>query len=371
VRLETALVLAFPLACACTSALGLDDAEFESVEVPAACRPKTIPERPASSEISGSDVFVVATRQLEFGDSKDPNRPRYDEIGFDLDGVCTHEPTERGCSPPSWETTLQPDGPGGVDNVVGRALYDTGAQITQSQIAIEGIESGLATALFRVRGYNGLSDDDEVEVIAYTGSTSEDPPSLYDGSGSLGLKPQWHGYDRWYVYPNLLVPPATDTAPHFVDQPKYFDSRAYVSNGTLVARLDELLLSTGLMTKVVIAAEIVRQDSGWRLTRGVLAGRMHIDSGLARFSVFPNPDNPSEPFCRNSSQYELYKRRHCATADISYRSDDPSAPCDGNSWAWRFETWPALLAGVAADKEYAFDRCSDPDRPANDSCETR
>jgi len=217
------------------------------------------------------------------------------------------------------------------------------------------IESGLVTTVIRIDKYNEGPTDGEIEVAVYAATLSEVADEL------LPNPPEWLDNDLWH--PLVLwvaTDPGNDAGLAQESPPKYVDTKAYVNDWQLVARLDQFQIPGIYVSEVSISARIVPAgDHRYLLQDGTFAGRAKMDDLLAATSF--------SGICRNSLEYEQRKERTCAYADISASvPDDPSKPCDGASIAWHFEAAPALLGSsnravsptpCAGDAEQPADHC--------------
>ncbi|MFW5741602.1 MAG: hypothetical protein ACOC1F_14725, partial [Myxococcota bacterium] len=79
------------------------------------------------------------------------------------------------------------------------------------------------TLLLRVRGYNGLPDDDRVRLDWYI------PAEFYVLQDGGKAPPAWDGSDAWPIRTTSLHPPASGQ-PWDADDTKCFDEHAYVTN---------------------------------------------------------------------------------------------------------------------------------------------
>ncbi len=335
---------------------GQDGGEPDASE--AGC-PLTHPPRlPLLGTVGGSVDFDAVVWHVDLGDAlPDAGSPAYQSIGFDLDDACTTPDAGRSCKEPAWAATINhADGPGGIDNSVGADLFQIHKVAAGSASALVNSSNdtgGLQLAI-RVRGYNGLGVDAQVDV-SYYGVVIH-----FDGDAAPRA-PRWDGTDAWDVYPPWLAPPEAGVTAN-IEAPAFEDKHAFVTNvgiggdglatGLLVSRVAELLVGSTppfRLSQVMMTAEIVKSGGSWTLRNGTLAGRMRIDAFLGALAFAPDSATGSL-FCRNAGSYALAKALTCAYADISYSGpDDGSQPCDGASWGWRFlDAVPASLAGVAA-----------------------
>jgi len=302
--------------------------------VGAACQSDAYPVPPTVNDTNTKFEFYAAIRSVYFTD--EDSRP----VGVDLDRRCTCDPTGYDEGPscqhePGVDTIC--DLGNGRDN----AFYEI-VQLVKILFQLdfessfsESSEDGSATLLFRVQDYNGLPDDPKVRVSVYSGSGRTTPPA-------------WDGTDTWPVSQASIVEGGTT-----IDEPRYYDDAAYVTNGRLVSglnssvvsfagsngRIDLELLGGGLV------ADVQDGDDGWELRNGVFTGLLS-EEGLFR-SVASYRDQAGMAFCPDSSAYRQGAFLFCNARDSSVNPNPgPTAPCDAISFAMGFTAEPA--SGVEA-----------------------
>lgn len=341
------------------------------------CEHATYPDPPSGKGLGGDIEVVGAMQLLSFGDphAVDLDLPHHTEIGFDLDMTCTGQGEGSSCVLPDFAKDVdKTDGKAGRDNAVGALITEIQNYIPQfgSQTFNEMAEEGKVSILFRIRGYNGLPDDDQVEASLFVGAP-------YD-SFTDGAKPQWDGTDVWPVASDSL------SDGHSVDKPLYLDARAYVRDGTLVATLPEvsIRLPNGLlpgnageiMMKLVgafIAGKLVEVDTAagkaWELQDVHLGGRWPTDDLVKQMAQFPAPPYPfKEPLCMDSAAYEIFRRMLCSHTDIFAGVGGPTSICNAISFGLYLQTRPAKLGEVVQIEPPATDRCPAETDPAQDAC---
>jgi hypothetical protein len=358
-------VLALFAAAGCSSTF--DDLELKKdTGTTTSCEHAHPPRRPTTptGEVIGVD-FVAAVSEYDLGEvDQDTASERYRTMSYDLDDTCTGQGQGPSCESPSFWIGADPtsDGPEGRDNAHGATLHGiykqrrSGSATDFANSAIGGGDT--ITMVIRVRGYNETTLDNQVDVAVFAATMNP--------KGTTGKAPAWLGNDEWFAGDPWWVNKDENGDPS-LEHPVYFDAKAYVTDHTLVARLDELLVPTVRLSHVVITADIVRTaEGGWTLTNGIVAGRAKTDDFLIGLE-FIIDDETGNWICRSSKNYWVNKRAICGSSDIgSVKSDDPSTPCDATSWGWRFDALPAKLAGTTgADR---MRNCQGDDSPETDSC---
>ena len=312
---------------------------------------------------AGCDEHVVAFSSIDIS-------PEHGTVGFDLDGKCTGEGDGPSCQRPPWADEHD-DGPQGRDNSLLASLskVDAGTALLNSVLA-GGINGGFLTTLLRIRDYDGMPNDGNIEVALF---------AVTLGTGDLdteGHKPGWNGQDAWKPFvgwtgtpdPSEVGPQVDAGCPPDSVTAKYVSDRAYVVNGVLVAHFRRLLLpTTYLFSDVTIQATIDDGGGQWSLHDGVFEGRLAVDQILPGLDYVSGTDG--NLLCTDSMDFLAVKRTICALADIRYADDDISAPCDAASFAWRFDTGAAQLSNdIQMLRPTDFHHCSASTSSASEHC---
>ncbi|MDI1445240.1 hypothetical protein [Polyangium sp. 6x1] len=324
----------------------------------AMCVRDEVPAPPPVDDAGGAEGFVVALRTIDMEKAVNDALP-----GLNLDGLCSCTEDKRGC-----ESVDPSDDKGFCDDDSGHDaasfaffgglayLLDVG---DMSSYLRDLAESGHWTVLLRVQGYNGASDDDQVEVGWY---------------GSLGLpaSPAWQGADAWSIRQEFVVQGQADPyAPMFVD------AAAYVRGGKLVARLPAapLVLSDGAflslqaaLSNLVLVARVDRTASGlYRLREGRIGAKLPVPELFPTLAGFR--DTKGAPFCKDAPLYPATRKIFCRAADVLLSdATDKNATCEALSFGMNFEADPAMLgavtvspmpsAGCPTETDPALDDCS-------------
>lgn len=322
------------------------------------------PDPPAVADAGGEISFVVATSMIDFGDlpGSDP-----ETIGFDLDMRCTC-PEANGCMREAWATADACDGPGGRDNMTGRFMKEVSTLFAGlgSEAWTEGMQQGTWSLLLRVRDYNGLPDDDRVRLDWYI------PAEFYRLQDGGTEPPKWDGSDAWPIRKNSLeTPPAGE--PWDIDKTVYYDDRAYVTDGVLVASVSEATIEVTVDYHLTIVgafmvADVVQEDGRWMLKNGTVAGRWPVENILGQISRIKDPIFDLY-MCTDNLAYPQIKQEVCSIIDIYSGVGSPTTPCDAVSAGMRFDTMPAQLGGLVEPGEQTT-YCDPAVDPAYDSCDT-
>ncbi len=309
-----------------------------------------------SQKKDGTDISL-AIKAIDLGQGKIDGKPAYLAYGFDLDGYCSC-PEDFSCKGSDPQQDRYCDGPGGRDNA-GGAFFFSLAQVAPAFGTAsfnQGLTKGKFGLLFRVKDYNGESDDEQVQVEWYSSSDF-----------GKGLEPLWDGSDAWPVEEDSYLDIEKKT-------PRYTDPFAYVTGGKLVATLPggRLLLNNILLDLVgpVLVAGLTPPDATsplWRVQEGILAARWRSQDILAQLAYIPDPlDN--KPLCKSNPLYGTLKAQICSYADISSTVQGQiNAPCDALAIAIKFDAVQANI-GVPSTKP-TVNPCLGADDPKGDTCE--
>jgi hypothetical protein len=162
-----------------------------------------------------------------------------------------------------------------------------------------------------------------------------------------------------------------------LDNPKYVDTNAYVSDGTLVANLTEATIDLNgdashlgiKLTAGIVIGSIQNPAAdglGWRIVNGIVTGRWRSEDlfdGLGTFTA------EGESFCNDSGFiYKQFKKTLCGYIDIASTLGGPTLQCDSLSFGMKFTTHPALLGGLYTPPVLQS-MCPMGQNPADDGCD--
>jgi hypothetical protein len=344
------------------------DTLVPDVQVEAAtCTPFHPPDAPDGSD-NGNIDFTVGTSAMLFGIDK----PEAADIYYDLDNECTCEiadaescvrPTPNG--QPAGETC---DLSNGRDSAGNRAVaLLTGVNGFNDTGLSTHLAAGEFGAVLSVKGYNGTPNDPHVrvDVARSFGTFGKNDAGL---NGHIPLAGD--GTDNWSYDPKI----ATDDGKVITSQ--FFDDKAYVNGGVLVAHFDVLILNlqfkltndnqiTIRMTNAMMSANIATPDAGagYALTNGRFVGRVTAGDLVKAFSAWTDPiiaDNFTG-ICPGSPVFSAIVGKLCERLDIrsSIAEDRKNMPCNALSFGLGFGASPAKIYGGLA---YPFKQtsCFDP-----------
>src|SRR5262245_25573323 len=208
-------------------------------------------QRPGVQDSSGvADIYLGFT-QIRLGATRsDGTRAEdaWEELGFDLDGLCTNSGSCDGssttaCKSPGPATPY--DGQLCRDNTFGRLqpvianLRALGDDFGLSEDAFNcELWRGGYNMLVRISGYNGTPDDPYVRVDYYLSPGLEESVSWKCPADNFRTKyPRWRSARTWAVDEAGLTGPIAK--PGSLPDSKFADAEAYVKNNYLVARVPD------------------------------------------------------------------------------------------------------------------------------------
>lgn len=396
---------------ACHVILGIGDEDFRYLapdsqdaageDVPARCPVGRAPPEPPPGADLGESLppLVFAFSHVDFLAKTDGGTID----GYDLDGKCTCDARDtssnaarRTCVPP--DAADEPcDEDGGVDNALARALrqFTTVAEAFGVDLSDPvDIACGRQTVLVILRNYNGQANDPDVflSLIPSYGIFQRSDAEL-DGGGAIpdagcrsfdaGPFPaRFDGTDKWSHLPShvdefdvpiiriagyvrdfqLSLNRRDLLAPETV-VPLSLGSRIFtVATPTVTARivpLDEhgadlrVLDDGGVVSP---GSDTPRSAYGFRLTDGIMAGRMRTSDLLAGLGSLRLSRDRDDYLCSHAF-YAQIKDVLCSSVDTTSRPDLDfmGHACDAVSLGVRFEATRALLGQAYEPPEDATD----------------
>jgi hypothetical protein len=320
------------------------------------------PDKPQNAAGGDGFTLVQAIHTFDFGDPSDGGAPSFPSIGFDLDQRCSSTLDPPLCHPPSWSDGGVTDGVNGIDNATGALLYSENQVFNSSPLSSAFLSSetdkGLFAPLvvFRVLGYNGFHDDDQVRVELLVPM----PPT----------SPKWDGTDVLLVDPVSATVGPGDGGDAIVA--RFADDHAYVAGYQLVAHLEggamKLANTIFVLTDAVLSAHLQPVGGARFAMQGLLAGHSRTDDLL---SILPQLTKtfPGFPVCEGNDVYRQLKTWLCGHADSLSSGDSPGGPCTAMSFGVRFDTAFVDLGGVASPPD-GGPLCEAGTDPASDTCLT-
>lgn len=322
-------------------------------------------DRPAPKGDGDVGPILLAVSSMRLGARNeegefDPNA--WQDIGFDLDGVCTASETCTSDDPPpsckAGASQLPRDGRYCRDNTFGKLAYS--AELVPQVSKVYGLSDdafncalcvGAYTFLIRITGYNGEPDDDQVRVDLYPSPGLEKPLPWDCSQPTWTTQPCFTPDMPWTVLKDALV---EERGGPDLPASKIFDDQAFVREGYLATRLpeDTLFWFPGYKGLVVayplriqegaVVAKLAKgADNVWTLSDGVIAGRARAHDVIQGFRLMG--------FCETTDKdnYELMSTFVNDNLDVLASGEsDPEAPCDAMSFGIGFTAGQARAGKV-------------------------
>jgi hypothetical protein len=252
------------------------------------------------------------------------------------------------------------DGPNGEDNAAGIAITEIGLlfqSVFSSPVWNAAILDGDWSVILRVSNNNGQPNDTNVRLDWYI------PCPFSWGEGAS--QPKWDGTDTWPIRSTCLTEKNGNVS---LENPKFSDSNAYVTDGVLVASFTvgsfQIYDFSVVLNAAFITGEVVQTEQGWTLRHGMLGARWKLSNLLSQVGRFKFL---GQSVCTNHPAYSELKNGICSYADVFSGLGTPTTPCDSLSTGMAFETKPALLGDIIVDPVYPSP-CAPEFDPASDSC---
>lgn len=302
------------------------------------------------SELAGTVVLALDAFRIDDSPTVDAALPP--TVGYDLDIACTC-PEPETCTPPPDAGPKKCDGDGGTDNALGRMFSTLGSVFSDelgADFATNAIRKGLYGGLMSIGGWNREANDPKVFVSFFL---SQGTDIRVDGGKD---PPKLDGTDVWTIDPasvqngeaNLGADCDQDVKKCF---PLYVTKDAYVTDNTLVARINiPFAISNSLgrivieMEDVVITAKLRKEGNLFRAD-GEFVGRWPADRVLQALARIPIND---QPLCDQAAFFQVARSEVCAAADITAdpAKDHTTSRCDSLSAAFRFAGGTAKLGTI-------------------------
>lgn len=331
---------------------GAGDRGCFSAKVP---RPEDRPAPGSQATVPPIYLAITSTRlgSLDPKGALDPNA--WQDIGYDLDGVCTGAASCEGTdSPPSCKPTvpqISTDGNFCRDNTFGRLEF-TAALVPEIAKKYGLNDDAFNCALcvgdynyvIKISGYNGEPNDDRVRVDLYpsTGLVKVLPWDCADPSWKT--RPCFTPDGVFKIEKGGMVNPAPgpDLPPA-----KIADDNAYVRDGYLVIKLSDIFLwfpgynalvtAYPIQLKAGIASgKLARGSDGvWRISDGIIGGRSLAADLVKGFRNIG--------FCETDSNYQLLVDFVAKNLDVLADGTKSSErTCDAMSVGIGFEALQAV-----------------------------
>jgi hypothetical protein len=314
-------------------------------------------ERKITMEVGGTTELVFVTRNMDVGETTgDDGIPRYLKLGYDLDNHCGGD---RRCKNPLDMNPEARAGINGIDDALGRMIANIkvtfGTEILSSALVNQETADGQLppVALFRIRNYYGLQDDNHVDVDWYfpvlTGTGTDGGPPADAGS-----QPKWDGSDVWPIEPKTFVQPASPDGKNPGGATlERTSTEAYVQSYHLVARFPDGIPFRFWLFGAPLYAPLVTADihpntatGKFELRNGLITGRSDMRDVLGLIPTMTLALPTMTALCSDSPLYPAISDFICTYPDLSSSNTDGS-DCDMMSVALGFDTVPAHVGSVS------------------------
>ncbi len=281
-------------------------------------------------------------RTIDLGDVPGTDGvPGYERLGYDLDGKCT-----RGGDPSTCVNPLPPgpdhDGVGGVDDALGHMVANIkatfGQEIITSALVNDEVARGVLppTSILHISGYDGLQDDDHVDVEWLFPVLPKAGDGGDAGADAAAMPPAWDGNDVWPIQPPTFMAPAppdaTDAGGTVIARAA---TEAYVSHYRLVAKFPDGITYRFWHLSVsfygaVIAADIIPNaaTNQFELRKGVVTGKVPMRDVTALIPVMTSKLPGGAPLCTDGALYPTIRDWMCGFPDLTSKEADPRPHCD-------------------------------------------
>lgn len=320
-------------------------------------------DRPASADPSELPAIYLAIRELRMG-SRDangmPDQNAWQDLGMDLDNVCTSSPTCDttdpivSCKPTG--ASVPVDGNYCRDNTFGKlegyasTIPEVGGKYGLNDEAFNcALCRGDYNFIIRITQYNGKENDDHVRVDFYPSPGLVTPLPWDCTSSDWRAHPCFTSDAPWYVSDDGVGLP--QGGPDLPDAVVY-DADGFVKNGYIVVQLpaDALFWFPGKravatafpvkFAQAVVAGHFHKASDGtWAIDDGTIAGRTRRDDVIHAFRLIG--------FCESDPNYTIMQNFLNASLDLlADGTNDPNTPCDAISVGIGFSAVQSVAGGL-------------------------
>lgn len=377
--LASALLVGISLTCgACAAIFGFEelgsekyDAGGSTVDAPTSetgtdggtdgpptnpvCAQVGIPDKPVNPDSGSEDDqdILVAINTLDIGITT--------AAGFNLDRTCSPTQQTSSCIPGGSGTDFDEFGKDtddkGTDNAGFALLKTVGAfgEGFEPKSINERLRDGEFGAVLRITKWNGTPDDTDIvfEVFPALGVSVDVGGGTFVRKTS-SLDAGFAATDQWHRDTRFRGVSGVSTQ---------FSLNAWVAGGRVYGRFAQLVIPVNVpddakpldltLKEAIISAKLEQVDGAWRLTDGVVGGRVATKDFLANVRTIYVRDNNGVKdafLCTAGSLgptlYGLVKTKVCAARDISGSGiDDRTKGCDAFSAGFRVDSYPLTNKG--------------------------
>jgi hypothetical protein len=323
-------------------------------------------DRPPPGDTTEIPPIYLAVGTMRIG-SQDPNfQPdsgAWEDLGMDIDGVCTNSPTcdlEDSVSCKPTVPAIPYDGNYCRDNTFGRlevqaaSIPEVGTKYGLNDDAFNcALCSGAYNFIIRISNYNGAPDDDSVRVDLYPSPGLETVLPWNCQDPSWRVHPCFTADMPWLVRDTAVT---ADAGGPDLPNAVLADPNAYVRSGYIVAELppDTLFwfptipgrkadVATAFplkLTQAVVTGQVTKAEDGtWSIVDGTIAGRSRETDIIEGFRLIG--------FCESDPNYSLMQGFLHGSLDVlANGQNDPNTTCDAVSVGIAFTARQATAGGL-------------------------
>ncbi len=322
-------------------------------------------DRPATTSDADIGALIFGIRTMRLGSRNlngDLDPKAWQDIGFDLDGMCTNSTTcptsgepKVSCKPTS--ASIPADGSYCRDNNFGNLEYliSTTPDI-QNRFALSdpsfncSICKGAYNILFRITGYNGEPNDSSIRIDIYPSPGLDQLKPVNCSGDTWDTSACWTSDDRWEIQSTYV--PSHTSADNTGDSTLY-DPSAFVRDGYVVASLPANTLfwfpgdrgvALAFPLKLqggIVTGKLVKDTNGqWSLEDGMIAGRLKATDAIEAFQMLG--------LCPGDALFAGAQLMANTNADVLSSGDTaPDATCDAISVGIAFTASAAKFGSLA------------------------
>ncbi|MBX3185426.1 MAG: hypothetical protein KF819_00360 [Labilithrix sp.] len=327
-------------------------------------RAPRLEDRPTGTSDKALPPIYLAIQSMRIGSLNEQlqlDSNAWQDLGYDLDGICTGSDTCEGddsppsCKPPVPQISI--DGRYCRDNTFGRLEYAAALVPELSNkygLSDDAFNCALCVGhynyLIKLSGYNGEADDDRVRVDLYPSPGLEKPLPWDCADPSWRTRPCFTSDMPFTVQEDGVLErrPGPD-----LSDAKQFDDNAFVKDGYLVATLppntlfwfpgfNALVVAYPLrFTSGIVSGKLARGPDGvWRITDAIIGGRARADDLVQGFRLMG--------LCEADQNYSLMADFVRNNQDLlADGANDPERTCDAMSVGLGFTALQAVAGKLA------------------------
>lgn len=297
------------------------------------------------------DGVALVASSLYLGDSNFDgvlSPDAWKQFGFNLDGLVSTKDSTDLCKPSAGaaESSVYPDGNGGIDNAWGKLIVPIAQAIQQNVSAPinEGIAGGMSpTIMLKLDGLSAAPN--QYPVV-----------SRFYNAAPTSFLPKFDGSDCWPVsYESLTDPMDANTAIALFSNAKVVDELWTSGPGDSV-ELQVGLFGSSLPLKLSHVRLSMKLDPDHQgATLGQLGGVIDTEAFIASLQKLVGQFDPA--FCDGATFAALANQYRQASDILTDGAQDPNQTCNGISFGMGFKAKTVKFGQVAAKEPEPADPC--------------